>query len=186
MEMEQALEEHFTAMESSEEMAAVHERLMVRFEGKHVDLRFSKTDIVNLIRGVVSAFSSNFHWVQCAGDASRIYTNIVNLYHAVHGLRIGNWKQDVKIAKSALGSAKGALSAVKSAIDDCNLKDISGRIGKAVGKLSSWIGEIETAAKVATHIVTFVDDCIEVVEGIEHHDWFKVGHGVGGLIKLLS
>jgi hypothetical protein len=165
---------------------AHHGAMRMRMEGKHIEARFSSKDIINLVKGVVSGFSSNFHWITCAGDAYSIYTHSLDLFHQVEHLRWGDWSNDVGVCKSALGDVSSLLQSVDSAMTACDIRDVSIAIGSACAKLSSWIGEAEEAVTVATHVVDFVQDALDIVEGIEKSNWFEVGQGIGGLIHLLA
>lgn len=146
----------------------------------------ARFDTLSLVKGLVSKFSSDFHWVTCAGDAYKIYTDTMTLMHQLENLRWGQWKSDIGIIKNSLGEISNLLHSADSAITACDLTQISEEIAKACAKLSGWIGEIDEAVTVATHIVDFVQDSIDIVDGIEKNNWFEVGQGIGGLIQLLA
>lgn len=143
-------------------------------------------DMESFIQGVASVFSSELHWVSCVKDVYSVAVDARTLEANLNQVRWGEWKQDIPIIKGVLGDVKTLCESIKGAISDCDLEELVGKLGAAIAKLSEWVGEVEEAASVGIHIVTFVEDSIDVVEGIETGNWHEVGTGVGGLIDILA
>lgn len=177
---------HIEQLSATSPHNKIYEQTITKSQTLRLSPRFSSSDILNLVRGVVSKFSSNFHWVTCAGDAYTIYTDTSNLMHQLQSLKWGQWKTDTVIIKNSLKDISGLLRSLDSAMTACDIVQISEAIGKACAKLSGWIGEIDEAVTVATHIIDFVEDSMDIVHGVEQGNWFEVGQGVGGLIQLLA
>jgi len=143
-------------------------------------------DMESFIEGVASVFASELHWVSCVKDVYSVAVDARSLEANLNQVRWGEWKQDITVIKGALGDVKTLCESIKGAISDCDLEELAGKLGAAIAKLSEWVGELEEAASVAIHIITFVEDSIDVVEGIESGNWHEVGTGVGGLIDILA
>jgi hypothetical protein len=143
-------------------------------------------DMESFINGMASIFAEELHWVSCVKDVYSVYTSIRSLDGDLSRIRWSEWKTDITEIKAALGSIKDLCDDTKSAITDCDLEELGGKLGEAIAKLSNWIGEIEEATEIAIHIVNLVEDTMDVVEGIEHQNWYEVGQGVGGLINTLA
>jgi hypothetical protein len=143
-------------------------------------------DMESFVKGLASVYAEELHWESCIKDVYSVYTSIRSFESDISTIRWGEWKTDIDDLKSALGAVKNLCEDVKSAITDCDLTELGGKLGEAIAKLSSWIGDIEEGVEVALHIISLVEDTIDVVDGIERSDWYEVGTGVGNLINILA
>lgn len=143
-------------------------------------------EMESFIQGLASIFAEQLHWESCIKDVYSLYTTIRSFEADVSSMRWGAWATDVRDLKSALGAVKDLCEEIKSTISDCDLTELGGKLGKVIAKLSNWIGEVEEGVDVAIHIINLVQDAIDVVEGIDHDNWYEVGQGVGGLVNTLA